>query len=69
MIMSYNTEAVDESLKTRGYEDLVRYKFLLIIKFLWFFGVIHDLMKFLKCHLVELKLVRGFADGESSIQW
>ena len=47
MIMSYGTENVDDSLKTRGYEDLVRYKFF-DDKIYGSLEAIHDLMKFLK---------------------
>jgi len=47
MIMSYGTEDVDESLKTRGYEDLVRYKFF-DNKIYGSLESIHDLMKFMK---------------------
>lgn len=47
MIMSYGTEPVDESLKTRGYEDLVKYNFF-NDKIYGSLEAIHDLMKFLK---------------------
>lgn len=47
MIMSYGVEEVDESLKTRGYEDLVKYKFF-DEKIYGSLESIHDLMKFLK---------------------
>jgi len=47
MIMSYGTEQVDDSLKTRGYEDLVKYKFF-DDKIYGSLDSIHDLMKFLK---------------------
>lgn len=47
MIMSYGVDQVDESLKTRGYEDLVKYKFF-DEKIYGSLESIHDLMKFLK---------------------
>lgn len=47
MIMSYGTEPVDDSLKMRGYEDLVRYKFF-DNKIYGSLEPIHDLMTFLK---------------------
>ena len=47
MIMKYGTEEVDNSLKTRGYEDLVRYKFF-DGKIYGTLEALHDIMKFLK---------------------
>ena len=47
MIMSCGIDEVDESLKTRGYEDLVKYKFF-DDKIYGSLESIHDLMKFLK---------------------
>ena len=47
MIMKYGTEEVDSSLKTRGYEDLLFYKFF-EGKIFGTLEPIHDLMKFMK---------------------
>jgi len=47
MIMKYGTREVDSSLKIRGYEDLVQYKFF-DGKIFGTYESIHDLMKFLK---------------------
>jgi len=47
MIMKHGTEEVEPSLKTMGYEDLVRYKFF-EGKIFGTLEPIHDLMKFLK---------------------
>lgn len=73
MIMSYGTEDVDESLKTRGYEDLVRYKFF-DNKIYGSLESIHDLMKFLKASARRtetgkrvLIMVGPVASGKSTI--
>lgn len=47
MIIKYGTEPVAENRKTKGYEDLVKYKFF-DGKIFGSFEPIHDLMKFLK---------------------
>ena len=47
MIMSYGTEPVDESLKTRGHEEMVRYKFF-DGKIYGSLEAIDDIMRFLK---------------------
>jgi len=47
MIMKYGTEGVDSSLKTLGYEDLVKYKFF-DGKIFGTLEAIHDIMRFLK---------------------
>ncbi len=47
MIMKHGVEEVDNSLKTRGYEDLVRYKFF-DNKIYGTLEPIHDIMRFLK---------------------
>lgn len=48
MIMRRGTESVDESLKTRGYEDLVRYKFFETLYGDRPIEAIHDLVRFFK---------------------
>lgn len=47
MINNFGVEQVDESLKSRGYEDLVKYKFF-DGKIFGTLEAIHDIMKFLK---------------------
>ena len=47
MIMKMGTEPVKEELKTRGYEDLVHYKFFKD-KIFGTLEPIHDLMRFMK---------------------
>jgi serine protein kinase len=47
MIMKYGTEPVPENRKTKGYEDLVKYKFF-DGKIFGSYEPIHDMMKFLK---------------------
>lgn len=47
MIVSHGVEQVDESLKSRGYEDLVRYKFFQD-KIFGTLEALHDIMRFLK---------------------
>ena len=73
MIMSYGVDPVDESLKTRGYEDLVRYKFF-DNKIYGTLEAIHDIMKFLKAAARRtetgkriLILVGPVASGKSTI--
>jgi len=47
MIIKHGTDKVDESRKTKGYEDLVSYKFF-DGKIFGAYEAIHDLMKFMK---------------------
>ena len=47
MIMKFGVEPVEESRKTKGYEDLVKYKFF-DGKIFGSYEPIHDMMKFLK---------------------
>jgi serine protein kinase len=47
MIMSYGIEQIDDSLKLRGYEDIVKYNFF-DDKIYGSLEAIHDIMKFLK---------------------
>jgi len=47
MIMKYGTREIDSSLKIRGYEDLVQYKFF-DGKIFGTLEAIHDLMRFMK---------------------
>ena len=47
MINNYGTSPVDDSLKSRGYEDLVKYKFF-DGKIFGTLEAIHDIMRFLK---------------------
>lgn len=73
MIMKYGTRAVDPSLKTRGYEDLVQYKFF-DNKIYGAYEAIHDLMRFLKASARRTEtgkriclMVGPVASGKSTI--
>lgn len=75
MIMKYGIEEVDESLKTRGYEDLVRYKFF-DNKIYGTLEAIHDIMKFLKAAARRtetskriLMMVGPVSSGKSTISY
>lgn len=73
MIMKHGVEEVDSSLKTRGYEDLVRYKFF-DNKIYGTLGPIHDIMRFLKASARRTEtgkrimiMVGPVASGKSTI--
>lgn len=73
MIMRYGTEDVDNTLKIRGYEDLVRYKFF-DNKIYGTLEALHDIMKFLKAAARRtetgkriLIMVGPVASGKSTI--
>uniref|UniRef100_A0A6M3K4W4 Putative ATPase domain containing protein n=1 Tax=viral metagenome TaxID=1070528 RepID=A0A6M3K4W4_9ZZZZ len=75
MIMKYGIEEVDESLKTRGYEDLVRYKFF-DNRIYGTLEAIHDIMKFLKAAARRtetskriLMMVGPVSSGKSTISY
>lgn len=73
MMMKYGVSPVDDSVKTKGYEDLVRYNFF-DGKIFGTLEPIHDLMKFLKAAAKRtetgkriLMLVGPVASGKSTI--
>lgn len=73
MIMKHGVAEVDSSIKTRGYEDLVRYKFF-DGKIFGTHEAIHDLMRFLKASARRtetgkriLMMVGPVATGKSTI--
>ena len=75
MIMKYGIEEVDDSLKTRGYEDLIRYKFF-DNKIYGTLEAIHDIMKFLKAAARRtetskriLMMVGPVSSGKSTISY
>ena len=75
MIMKYGIEEVDESLKTRGYEDLVRYKFF-DNRIYGTLEPIHDIMKFFKAAARRtetakriLMMVGPVSSGKSTISY
>ena len=73
MIMKYGVEPVEESLKTKGYEDLVKYNFFKN-KIYGTLEPIHDLMRFLKASARRtetgkriLIMIGPVASGKSTI--
>jgi serine protein kinase len=73
MVMKYGIDEVDTSFKTRGYEDLVRYKFF-DNKIFGTLEPIHDLMRFLKASARRTEtgkrimiMVGPVASGKSTI--
>lgn len=74
MIMSYGTEEVNDDLKTKGYDDLIKYNFFHKNGIFGSFEPIHDLMKFLKAAAYKtetgkriLLMVGPVSSGKSTI--